>query len=562
MIHFKNIKFLEATEVLIAFSTLIILISIQNKGFRLSDEGYYLQGYVLTQPKETALTSFHTIISNTLGNYATNTDVIRIVRHILILASSIILSWALRSSLKQSILVTIPLIYMASTNSFVFGPQSLSYNSLNQFLLIILTALLFCQINKNKISKRRILFFTISVSVLLSSIFFIKITSIALLVILIPIIIFYSFNIKQSFTILFGLIVLTSLLVLTIDKAYGLNTLFKIKSYINYSLEAQSGHNPTLLINTIKAFILQMRLPFLVTLLVFGFFKILNMFKPVFEPVIFWAPFLFIPILICFIFKNIENSTPYLYLIAPWTGYLLAQISFRDIDKREITTIILSIILFLIIPIAGAFGSDTGILRNSLMYSSTWFLIPILLMNFTGTDGLRRKVYTLSSIILLLTFTYKGIWSSPYRKENLANAKFIINNPHHPSDKLYITQTQKKHLKSLKDALTKYGYQKNDYLFGMGDNIGNIFFLEGIIPGGIPFSVKNLPYYFYTNSLKTPIFKNTTFIIEDWELPQTKEIFEDYGFSLNTYHTEIVLPSSKTRLFIPKIQKNSSKITL
>jgi hypothetical protein len=551
MISNKYQNGLLGVEAIVAIGTLMALISISNLGLRFSDEGYYLQGYLSLQPKGSTLTSFHVIIGRLLGDSATNIQIIRLSRHFLILTATIAFSYSLTQKDSKHFLLIAPFVFMAMANSFVFGPQSLSYNSANQFLLIMLAALLYWYMSQHETKPWPAILFIIATSILLSLILFIKITSLAVLALIIPLVVFSSSNLKRSFSVIFYIGLSTLTLSLLLDTSLNINTLQKIKSYISYSQESQIGHSHSMLINTIKGFILQMKLPLITFLLVFGAFKLSQRFISKLTPILFWSLFLSIPLVICFKYSAIKNTYPYLFFIAAWTGYLFAIAPFPLHKKKENIKLIVLLITLILFPVAGAFGSDTGILRNSLMYSVFWFVIPIPLFGAVDLSKLKLKIYTTSAIIILAVFTFKGVWSNPYRKENLKNTNTLIVNPHQPKNKIYINQDQTKRLKILNTELRNHGYQKGDFIFGMGHNIGNIFFLEGIIPGGMPFSTKNLPFYFFSNSLANNDFKKSFFILDNWEYEQTKDIFNYYGYFFQTYHQEILIPAINTRLFVP-----------
>ena len=107
--------------------------------------------------------------------------------------------------------------------------------------------------------------------------------------------------------------------------------------------------------------------------------------------------------------------------------------------------------------------------------------------------------------------------------------------------KVYINKDQSQNLKILSSHLDSLGFKKGDFIFGLDNNLGYIFFLKGIIPGGFTFGKEGLPLYLYDFKKKYNSFDNFFVIIEKDEFNEINNIFQNSGFSLNNNHRKSII---------------------
>lgn len=122
-----------------------------DRGFDLGDEGFYLLGY---QPKQERLSqlggAFHALVSSVVGERPTSVFSMRVAHLVITLAGSLVFSWGFWAWMRprvrlpwrpryRSLAIALPLV--GNLVGYAAGPQSLSYNHLNNALLLGVTGL-------------------------------------------------------------------------------------------------------------------------------------------------------------------------------------------------------------------------------------------------------------------------------------------------------------------------------------------------------------------------------------------------------------------------------------
>jgi len=140
------------------FSAAVLLVSVVwaiDRGFDLTDEGYYLLGYQPYQPLGMTLSNFHLIVRTILGFLTIDILGARLLRLALTLAGLFLFSRSLASFAIEYGLrhykprVAFGVLAVGMFYGYSFGPQSLSYNHLTQFL-----ALVYCCLAMGLLSTR------------------------------------------------------------------------------------------------------------------------------------------------------------------------------------------------------------------------------------------------------------------------------------------------------------------------------------------------------------------------------------------------------------------------
>lgn len=125
------------------FSFLSIFLSvlfISRTGIDLLDEGYYLIGYNREQPIYFQLSGFHFLTR--LLPLSDNIVMARLYRILLLLLSGFVLAKALHKKIfmQEDYLTLLFLVLVGNFSSYMFAPQTISYNTYNLLFLELLTA--------------------------------------------------------------------------------------------------------------------------------------------------------------------------------------------------------------------------------------------------------------------------------------------------------------------------------------------------------------------------------------------------------------------------------------
>lgn len=127
-------------------TTMVVVASVvwaSNKGFDLSDEGSYVLGYQPYQVSGVTLSSYHLIVRALLGFLTIDILTARLLRLMLTLAGLWLISRSLSAYAAEHHVrsyrprVAFGVLATGMFYSYSFGPQSLSYNHLTQFLAVV-----------------------------------------------------------------------------------------------------------------------------------------------------------------------------------------------------------------------------------------------------------------------------------------------------------------------------------------------------------------------------------------------------------------------------------------
>jgi hypothetical protein len=141
-----------------------IILWAANKGFDLSDEGYYISGYNNQIESPFWLSAFHFLTIHTLSKWGSGIIYFRIVRLLFAISGSLFLSFAFfkwvqkHTPSHKNIFSTSFLICLSGTFvSYSYGPQTLSYNHYTLFLGNVFLGLLLLLLTYPESTKKKIL---------------------------------------------------------------------------------------------------------------------------------------------------------------------------------------------------------------------------------------------------------------------------------------------------------------------------------------------------------------------------------------------------------------------
>ncbi len=134
-------------------ATLTLVVWGMNKGFDITDEGYYMLLYAHPEDAHRVPYAYHLLLESLLGWVNPGPITFRVLRLLLTISATLVFSWGfwrwVRSrtnglTTEMGGLVTVfPYLAMGSFVSYTFGPQTISYNHLNDFFLLASAGVVF-----------------------------------------------------------------------------------------------------------------------------------------------------------------------------------------------------------------------------------------------------------------------------------------------------------------------------------------------------------------------------------------------------------------------------------
>ena len=432
-----------------SFISLTVIIWATNKGFNLSDEGFYITGYNNLIEFPFWLSSFHFLTNNTLSNIGSGILFFRIARLPLTILGSIFLSYSLWRLLKKYNFINrinekatrIALGLFGLIGSFIgygFGPQALSYNHYTLILGNLFLGFIFLAFTHSNNVKRNV-FFSIVLGIICGFEFFVKIPTTFLLSLLFfgaQVLLFKHLRWFSFINIfLFALFALLSFSFISFP-ASPISVLDEYLYVISFISKFYS-HDISYVLQNYKIGILDFwnchlinYIPALCFLLIASYIAVQNRFIKI-KPV---GKFLLIFILLSIVYSlfrkgyflsgSQHNSTaPLVYIISIFLFIALSILLFiKHITKfatdffLEKLFVVLSLLFF---PIICAMGTGNYLHVQILFFLNTWFFFIYLIYLFFE---LEKTNLNIGISILLITLTVKstfdlvtGLVIDPYK---------------------------------------------------------------------------------------------------------------------------------------------------
>lgn len=419
---------------------LILIIWSCTKGFDISDESYYYLGYkFLNTVPDNSGEAFHLIYDRFFSFLQLNLFGVRILRLVLSIGSTIILYTSLLKILKNlsfsNKTILLNLLISGILLSYTIGPQAISYNSISTILItLIVSSWIYFTTNQNKVYKFLNVFI---IGFLFTILFFVKITNIILLPILIIITYIgrkhsiYKPQINVYILIFFLLGIFNSLIIisesiLNIPEIinHHISTLKDISNDNYHSIENLANVYYSNIINTFK------RAIYPLVLISLGFLSIRYLLK---KDVKIFSINTFNIIALVIVLISVISNNYYLggekyahqlivvYLLLVFIIFL-NLFHFRLLKKE-----IIFYLLLIGIPLSGVLGTDNNISSQVLLYGNFVFLILFLLMNNLNVRLKNIFVILIIGISTIQVSTTTII--NPYRQSPLTNSiKNNVNN--------------------------------------------------------------------------------------------------------------------------------------
>lgn len=455
-----------------------------NKGFDITDEGYYLLGYQDGQEIGYSPSGFQYVIRGFFGWMDLDIINVRILRLIISLISVLLLTIALKDRItnKLSFLYIFCFLGIGCLLSYTYGPQSLSYNSLISSILIsILSLLLIGEKKKGFLGVSCFVFsgFLFSLGLLIkfppvlvflvavtSNIFFIskwthknKLKAVLAVIIgfLLGLMLFSSFchSIFDFYLDFYKGIVLTSQ-----SSGYTLNTLAENLGFLFVQTISISGF------------------------LLFIFF-VINTFSKHNSPIIcFFTVSLLTVFFLTYYYEYLikysaGNSFPYLFFVLTYVLYK-SQHYFHLRTEFEFKSSYLLLIFLFVFPFIGSIGTDNPFLSNSTFMISSWFGLVILVGDKLPLNSTFSSIMAIALFVFGSYLFYSQYVKNPYRSTNLFYQSESISN-----ERVKVDTTMSQFMGKINEILNQNNFKKGDPIIALYRIPGLVYLLEGKSPGGV-----------------------------------------------------------------------------
>ena len=403
-----------------------------NRGFNLSDESYYLLGYLFYDNNPDLYpASFHMVFNRLFSSFNTLTE-IRTLRLFLTIIASIVLYFGSKSVLHSKSttdkFILFNVVLSGMLLSYTWAPLTLSYNTMSSILIALIVGLWLFLITRKKAYTKAL--FACALGGLFSILFFVKITNLLLLPILIVITGYLVFKKKLTkqvrpkfavyYFLSFVLGTYISLAFITNDISFA-NIQQTIYKYVQESfgvLANDSTHTTSYLLNryykNAKMVLTELKYPLAFLILLYFFLRF------------FWTKIKLKTTLESeTIFKIVGLITITLLIIQNdyWKGgtkvtytmlfiyILLMTLALLNgfLEKKRQNLILLFAMLS--IPIAGAAGTNNGLSAQVLFYGVFIFLAIYYLVSSLKNNYFKNAVLAIligigTSQILYATIYY------------------------------------------------------------------------------------------------------------------------------------------------------------
>ena len=519
----KTIKNIFLSVLYIAFfSILLLLIWGINRGFDFTDEGFYMLSY--SNPYEPAIKvfSYFSFFYEILKHFNPGIITYRVIRLVLTLISSLVFSIAfskllsniefIKDSYLRKTKYIFPFIATGTFLSYAVFPKTPSYNSFTIILLQFSLALIMLILNKDAYSKF-ISFVFILLGIILSLLFFIKISS---AILFFPFIVLFFFiyrngDLKVKLKYLCYDIFLLSLGFLVGIYLYSLTVrdTFKLISELPIMIKMFPAHNSKDVltfyffnITGTLGHVLKDFAAVFILVIIYIYIKIYTNTTFRYRSLI--LKFILIAAIFVF-FERVYMLSLYKcgsdYIYAASRIYimiliflLISILVFYISSKRLSITLfksgkkeILICALFFVLPFIGSFGTNILLSIHVLVFMFSWFALLYILIAFIEINilkDIRLNVMLLVIMLFSMIHIFYGFAIYPYRlNAGLFKQSATIENIKN-AEGLKFDKETKQYIQDVNQILSAYPeYHEKPLMISLYDNPGLIYLLGGISAG-------------------------------------------------------------------------------
>ena len=453
------------------------------------DEGYYLMGYLRGQNVEGQATDFHSIVRAICSPFADNNIMVfRYVR--LVLNVLALIAFALSSfrwlSCKKNLPISrwayYPFVALAGAMSFTFAAPTISYDSIELILALLIATLLFVQLSSETKWIRHLSGFGIG---FLQWFAFANYPPAGVgLAVLFALVYFLECDGEKWKDVLFAIIGFGVAMVVHHLFVHDLWMWFSDMSKVfvsTFTEKSKSRHDSGSLVSAMLLTVGKLLLFFIP--MVAGLTLLMK--KVVMPKWVQWTA----TMVICAILLVVRNVY-HLYgtlLLFP-VAFVLAKVLSNPeskIGELLFTKDMLVVLIFVAIPLAGVFGTNQVVMRKAVVFTPFWMLAYCLL----STKVEVKKVVGLNLVFMVMLFAgyvYLGNFERYHYYYTPRSSKFELAGVLRPQ-KVLVSKYQREYFHDVMDSLQKAGCKIGDPYMAFGENQMVVYLAGGYIDGRLPY---------------------------------------------------------------------------
>lgn len=453
------------------------------------DEGYYLMGYLRGQNVEGQATDFHSIVRAVCSPFAD--DDIMVFRYLrLVMNGLALMVFALSSfrwfSRKKMLSVSrwayYPFVALAGAMSFAFAAPTISYDSIELILALLIATLLFVQLSTERKWVRRLSGF--GIGFLLWFAFANYPPAGVCLAVLFAVVYFLECNGEKWKDVVFAIVGLGVAMVVHHLFVHDLRMWFSdmAKVFVStFTEKSKSRHDSGSLVSAMLLTVGKQLLIYVPTTIVLT----LLMKKVTLPKWLQWAMVL----LICAVMLVVRGvyhlyGTLLLFPIALMLSEVLSK-PCGKISRTLFNKEMLMVLVFVVIPLAGVFGTNQAVMRKAVVFAPFWLVAYYLL----STQVKKQIEYKLDLVLLTMLFAgyiYLGNFERYHYYYTPRSSKYELTGVLRPQ-KVLVSQYQQSYFHDVLDSLQMAGCKAGDRYMAFGENQMAVYLAGGFINGRLPY---------------------------------------------------------------------------
>lgn len=505
------------------------------------DEGYYLMGYLRNQNIEGIGTDFHSIVRAICRPFAD--DNIMVFRYLrLVLNGLAIIVFAGSSyewlSRKKGLCLSrwayYPMVLLAGAMSFTFAAPTISYDSIELVIILLIASLCFVLFTTDKNVVNNICVLGIGFLLWFACTNYppAGVCMVALFVLA------YSLEASDKRWGHLLMAVLGVLLAIAIyhffihdlkDWFSGISKVF----ISTFTEESMSRHDAGSLISVMMGTVAKVLLVFLPMVVLFTFLYT----KIHLSDKIIWGIVLLLCVLLI-VFRHIYELRGLLFPI-PVALMLAKVLAQPDLKLKQflLSKEAFFVLVLIAIPFAGVFGTNQPILRKAVIYVPFWLMAFFYLMTQLKTES-NERLSLLFVVLLLGGYVWLGNFQRYHCYYTPRSSRYEIVGASRPQGVL-VSQYQQQYYSDLLDMLKTAGCKPGDKFMAFGENQMAVFLAGGYIDGRLPYHWWQYKVFEQDAPKAFVLFKNeeedviSYFQKVDWKFPDNYDRFEIRQMSQN-----------------------------
>ncbi len=465
-----------------------LIVSTLHRGIS-CDEGYYLMGYLRGQNIEGQATVFHAIVRALCRPFTD--DNIMVFRYLRLMMNALaLLAFGISSfhwlSRKKEMAVSgwtyYPFVALVGAMSFTFATPTISYDSLELILALLISSSLFVQLSTKRNWLRSLCGF---VTGFLMWFTFVNYPSAGVCLTILFVVVYWCETEEGKWK---GLVLaLVGVVAAVIVQHFFIYDIMNwgsdmAKMFVTtFTEESKSGHDSGSLVSAMLLTIGKLLLIFVPVVLV-----VTLLLKKVALPK--WLR-LAIVLLMCAVLLVVRGiyhlyGTLLLFPVALMLSKVLSQPDAK-IGKMLFNKDVLLMLIFVAVPLAGVFGTNQSIMSKAVIFAPFWLLAYFLLS--TKLDAKPTAGLNLVFMVMLFAgYVYLGNFERYHYYYTPRSSKYELADVLRPQ-KVLVSQYQQAYYHDVLDSLQMAGCKAGDRYMAFGENQMAVYLAGGFIDGRLPY---------------------------------------------------------------------------